>query len=424
MTELSGRHIHNIVRRALNRVDDRLVDHGERVAYLVMHMLLEEGSCDARTIRNVSFVALLHDIGAYKTEEIDNMLRFEIEQSWNHSIYGYLFLKYLSPFRSYAPVVLFHHTPYVELEAMNVPLKELAECVSLADRVDVFMEQGAGEHVLEVMEAYRGTKFSPKWLDLLKQAEQKKGILEKLSGGLFMDEVYEAQEKVPLSKEEIDVFLKMIIFAIDFRSRYTVIHTITTTSISRQLAVLFGFDEEKTDKVRQGALLHDLGKIGIPVEILEFPGKLSPQAMKIMRTHVDITEEIMGGEIEEEITRIALRHHEKLDGSGYPRGLRDEDMTMGEKIVAIADIVSALTGERSYKVAFDKKKTVRILREMKEENLLCPYCVEMMISHFDEIMRQVGKTGNHILNIYNIMQLEYEELARQYAYKGRDTNET
>ena len=95
----------------------------------------------------------------------------------------------------------------------------------------------------------------------------------------------------------------MIIFAIDFRSRYTVIHTITTTSISKQLAVLFGFDEAKVDKVRQGALLHDLGKIGIPVEILEFPGKLSPQAMRIMRTHVDITEEIVGGEIEEEIIR-------------------------------------------------------------------------------------------------------------------------
>ena len=424
MAELNSRQIHNIVRRALNKVDDRLVDHGERVAYLVMHMMLEEGSYDARTIRSMSFVSLLHDIGAYKTEEINDMVRFEVEQCWNHSIYGYLFLKYLSPFRSYAPVVLFHHMPYEELEGMSVPLKELAECISLADRVDVYMGQGNGEHVLQIMETYRGTRFSPKWLDLLKRAEQKNQVLEKLSGRFFMDEVFEAQEKVPLSDEEIDVFLKMIIFAIDFRSRYTVIHTITTTSISKQLAVLFGFDEAKVDKVRQGALLHDLGKIGIPVEILEFPGKLSPQAMRIMRTHVDITEEIMGGEIEEEITRIALRHHEKLDGSGYPRGLRDEEMTMGEKIVAIADIVSALTGERSYKVAFDKKKTVRILREMKEENLLCPYCVEMMISHFDEIMQRVKETGNLILNIYNILQLEYEELARKYAHKGRDTNET
>ena len=80
MAELSSRQIHNIVRRALNKVDERLVDHGERVAYLVMHMMLEEGSYDARTIRSMSFVSLLHDIGAYKTEEINDMVRFEVEQ--------------------------------------------------------------------------------------------------------------------------------------------------------------------------------------------------------------------------------------------------------------------------------------------------------------------------------------------------------
>ena len=69
-------------------------------------------------------------------------------------------------------------------------------------------------------------------------------------------------------------------------------------------------------------MLHDLGKIGIPSEILEFPGKLSPQAMNVMRTHVDLTEIILGDSVTRKVKDIALRHHEKLDGSGYPRGLK------------------------------------------------------------------------------------------------------
>ena len=75
-----------------------------------------------------------------------------------------------------------------------------------------------------------------------------------------------------------------------------------------------------------------------------------------MRGHVDITKQIFGGQIEETIQNIALRHHEKLDGSGYPLELKGEDLTIGERIVAVADIVSALSGTRSYKNAYSKER--------------------------------------------------------------------
>ncbi len=76
--------------------------------------------------------------------------------------------------------------------------------------------------------------------------------------------------------------------------------------------------------------------------------------MKIMRSHVSITEDILGGTIAPDITKIAVRHHEKLDGSGYPRGLTEKELSMEEQVVAIADIVSALLGTRSYKEAYSK----------------------------------------------------------------------
>ncbi len=75
-----------------------------------------------------------------------------------------------------------------------------------------------------------------------------------------------------------------------------------------------------------------------------------------MRSHVSITEDILGGTIAPDITKIAVRHHEKLDGSGYPRGLTEKELSMEEQVVAIADIVSALLGTRSYKEAYSKDK--------------------------------------------------------------------
>ena len=170
------------------------------------------------------------------------------------------------------------------------------------------------------------------------------------SSSLFLEHEYiQIMEEVPFSSREKQSILRMLVYAIDFRSQHTVTHTITTTSISVSVARCMGLPESQVRKIWYGALLHDLGKIGIPVEILEYPGKLSPQAMTIMQTHVKLTEEILGGTIEEDITRIALRHHEKLDGSGYPRRLPVDELTTEERIVAVSDIVSALLGTRSYK---------------------------------------------------------------------------
>ena len=99
----------------------------------------------------------------------------------------------------------------------------------------------------------------------------------------------------------------MLAYSIDFRSEYTVTHTVTTVGISVEIARLLNYSAEDKQRIYYGALLHDVGKIAIPLEILEYPGKLSPQAMRIMRTHVELTGRILGQDVEEKIRKIALR---------------------------------------------------------------------------------------------------------------------
>lgn len=403
-----------LIQRTLNRVDPRLVDHGRRVAYLVSRMLETEGKSTPKERQEISMLALLHDIGAYKTEEIDQMVEFETNNIWGHSVYGYLFLNYLSPLKHIAPAVLFHHLNFNCMEGVVAPeYRRLAQLLHLADRVDILFEQKGGNKtmVLQALRASSGIRFDPEVVALFEQADLRFHFSEQLKAD---SQAFNVAGELHLTGEEIDGYLKMIVFTIDFRSWYTVTHTMTTMIISREVARLSGLPEGDMEHIVYGALLHDLGKIGIPFEILEFPGKLSPQAMQIMRTHVDITEEILDGYVDEVTKRIASRHHEKLNGFGYPRGLSAKDLTKPERIVAVADIVSALCGTRSYKTAFPKEKTIEIIVGMDRNGLIDHDTVSVLVEHFDEIMAVVFEETVPVIQTYEKIQREYPRLNDDY----------
>lgn len=97
---VSNKDIVNIAKRAFNLVDPRLMGHGERVANIMFQIMEAEGGYTPVQMRNLLTLAVLHDIGAYKTEEIDHMVEFETKHVWNHSIYGYLFLNYFHCLRN------------------------------------------------------------------------------------------------------------------------------------------------------------------------------------------------------------------------------------------------------------------------------------------------------------------------------------
>ncbi|MBU3877467.1 HD domain-containing protein [Faecalicatena sp. AGMB00832] len=405
-----------VIQRTLNEVDTRLVEHGIRVALLVSGMLKVDGGFTEKERQDICILSVLHDIGAYKTEEIDRLVQFETHDVWEHSIYGYLFLRYLSPLDEWAEGVLYHHVPYEKIPNTREEIKKTAQMINLADRLEIFSRSARSEmsskQMWEAAEEYLRKRpkgqFSEEILQCFFDAQKQYAVFDRLKEENI--DFHEVFPTVRLTKEERVKYLKMMTYAIDFRSQHTVTHTITTTNISEYCARYMGVPEDRIEYIRYGAMLHDLGKIGIPVEILEYPGKLSAQAMNIMRTHVDITEKILNGAAAEDVTRIALRHHEKIDGSGYPKGLTGKDMTLDEEIVAVSDIVSALIGTRSYKSAFSKERTVKIIEKMAEEGKLNPQIVSVMKEHFDEIIDKVADSCAPILQNYYGIQSEYRRL--------------
>jgi putative two-component system response regulator len=154
--------------------------------------------------------------------------------------------------------------------------------------------------------------------------------------------------------------------AAEFKDNETGRHVIRMSHYSRLIAEALGASAAFCDRILAAAPMHDVGKIGIPDAVLLKPGKLDDAEWAIMREHPRIGAEIIGDDpspLLQAARRIALEHHEKWDGSGYPQGLRGEAISVEARIVAVGDVFDALTSVRPYKPAWPIERALDFLRE-------------------------------------------------------------
>jgi PAS domain S-box-containing protein/putative nucleotidyltransferase with HDIG domain len=154
--------------------------------------------------------------------------------------------------------------------------------------------------------------------------------------------------------------------AMDFRDKETENHTQRVTELSVRMAQAMGLSEMEVTHIRWGALLHDIGKIAIPDQILNKPGPLTAEEWVEMRRHPEYAYEMLAPI---QFLRPALDiphcHHERWDGSGYPRGLKEEEIPVAARIFAVADVWDALTSDRPYRKALSPMAALRYIRENK-----------------------------------------------------------
>ncbi|MBB4867703.1 putative two-component system response regulator [Pseudomonas nitritireducens] len=176
--------------------------------------------------------------------------------------------------------------------------------------------------------------------------------------------------------------------AAEFKDNETGLHVIRMSHYAHILARAAGFAEKAADDLLNAAPMHDVGKIGIPDAILQKPGRLEDHEWAVMRQHPEIGARIIGEHDSPLLTlarSIALTHHERWDGTGYPNGLRGEEIPVEGRIVAIADVFDALTSVRPYKPAWSVEDAVELLRREKGSQF-DPQLVELFLGCLPEIL--------------------------------------
>ncbi|OON60498.1 two-component system response regulator [Massilia sp. KIM] len=175
--------------------------------------------------------------------------------------------------------------------------------------------------------------------------------------------------------------------AAEYKDNETGLHVIRMSHFSRVLGIAAGMTEDEADDLLHAAPMHDVGKIGIPDRVLQKPGPLDPDEWKIMQSHVTIGAEIIGEHVGGMLglaRNIALTHHEKFDGSGYPNGLKGEAIPLEGRICAIADVFDALTSVRPYKKAWTESDAIGFLREQRGKHF-DPVLVDLFIEQMPAI---------------------------------------
>ncbi len=216
------------------------------------------------------------------------------------------------------------------------------------------------------------------------------------------------QRSLELKESQIEV-IECLGYAAEFRDSETGMHTIRVGHYSQCLAKAMGMNDKEAESLLYSAPMHDVGKIGIPDNILLKPGKLLDDEWKIMKQHTTIGESILNrsnNKLLQQASIIALNHHEKWNGSGYPRGLEGSDIHLYGRIVAIVDVFDALTMERPYKKAWTIDDALGLINSESGEHF-DPALVDLFNENLHKILMIKNEYADTIESTNSKLLSEY-----------------
>ncbi|MGE5328838.1 MAG: HD domain-containing phosphohydrolase [Deltaproteobacteria bacterium] len=215
---------------------------------------------------------------------------------------------------------------------------------------------------------------------LIKQLKKKVEEIENSRNEI--NRLYHILEKdFRVQVESIENVMVSLAYILEAKDKYTVGHTQRVSEYAVKLAIKIGLDSERIEKLRMAGLIHDIGKIGVPEVILNKPGKLSEEEFELVKAHP-----VIGGNICKPLVNFSdlydmiRHHHEKLNGTGYPDGLKEDEISIESRILSVADVFDALYSDRPYRSKLPLDKVIEILKEESDKRNLDPNLVECFIA--------------------------------------------
>lgn len=250
------------------------------------------------------------------------------------------------------------------LKGQAIPL--FSRIALLSQVIDVFYHTGSRHHALTEVQGRQNTWFDPELVAVFKQLSEEDSFWDGLHPDGLEDRVSRlepAPTQIHVDEDQLDHIAEVFASIVDIKSSYTHDHSRRVALYADRIAAELGLTSERRRWLRRGALLHDVGKLGVSNHILDKPGKLNDTEWEAVKRHASLTTQVLQRMHPfRDIADVAGAHHEKLDGGGYPLGLIDTEISLETRIITTADIFDALSAARPYRPAIPLDKTLEIMR--------------------------------------------------------------
>lgn len=348
--------------------------HGRRVAFLSL-MLSEKLGFSKEAMRDLYYAGLLHDIGMSSAMAEEH---FNSDMAMLHAKKGSEIVKNLPMGGRISDMIKYHHENWdgsggFKKKGREIPLE--SRIIYIVDQVDIRFDKTRDYYdqkgrLMDWVRYQTNKMFDPEIAGIfLNLMEADKFWLDMV----HFDEVYMRPDIFfgDIMYLDIDRLISIAeVFAgiIDIRSRFTYNHSKALARTALNVCSMCHHDDLTNGKIYIAALLHDLGKLVVPNEILEKPGSLNSYEFNVIKSHPYYTKVILK-QIEgfEDIAQWAGNHHEKLDHSGYPERLGESDLSFYDQLIAICDMYTALTEDRPYRKGLSHEEAIKILNRSAKD---------------------------------------------------------
>ncbi|MEW5755507.1 MAG: HD domain-containing phosphohydrolase [Pseudomonadota bacterium] len=379
---------------ALDLVGVKVVQHGKRVAYMALECGKVYGLNEEQQT-TLFLASVLHDCGVSSTEvhwQIISKLEWEGEQ--DHCLVGHDLLGTFAPFQHMAEIILLHHTPWLALNRKQASeeTKLFANLIHLVDRIDALIHQHRDRDVLlarrdivQALQEMRGVNFAPQLVDAFVEAARPESFwltLEPKHLERYLHEQLRKTKRELIDFDQLKTIARIFARVVDAKSRFTAEHSTGVSQLARFLAERWGLPYRDCELIEIAGLLHDLGKLRVPDEILDKPARLDEVEFATVERHTFETYQILKRiSTFDEVAVWASFHHENLSGQGYPFRRKAEEIPIQARIVAVADVFQALAQDRPYRASLPVPQITEILDKMVASGKLDAAVVKLAQEH-------------------------------------------
>ena len=380
---------------AIDLFSPLVANHHMRVAS-VASAIAEQMGLPADVQNDLLLAGALHDIGGFSNQERADLMQFEVESPHHHGRAGHTLLKGFPPFSRAAQFVRFHHVPWdsgrgVEFDGAEVAVE--SHLLHLADRISVLIHSREptlvqAERIREKILSQTPDRFMPDQVQAFLDASTQDAFWLDAASPMA-GQILGRRPNLPqlvLAQEDLLSLANLFRQIIDFRSRFTARHSKGVSAAAGALARVAGFGADDVRLMEIAGHFHDLGKLAIPSEILEKPGRLTALEYDIMRSHAWHTYRLLETAPALETIRVwGALHQERLYGSGYPFGLKADQMGIGSRIMAVADIFTALAEARPYRDPMPSAELAGYLKTLAAAGKIDGDLVSLLASNYEEV---------------------------------------